>query len=122
MNVRSLLTVLLLAAATPALATDGIMAGSWMIKIRSPQGTRTPSMVLTQDGNKLSGTYRGMRGEAPISGIISGNDFDLTVKITSGEATLVVEYKGVMQGDALSGKVLMGRLGEAGFTGARAPK
>ena len=117
---RTTLAALLLVAATHTLAADGSMAGNWALKIVSPQGTRLPKMSLVQDGNRLSGTYQGMRGDAPIAGTISGNEFDLTVKIETKEASLVVEYKGVLAGDALSGKVIMGRLGEAAFTGTRA--
>jgi hypothetical protein len=113
--------VLLLAAAGWAAAADTSLAGSWALKIVSPQGTRTPGMILTQDGSKLSGTYKGMRGDAPIAGTITGNDFDLTVEVKTKEASLVIQYKGVVTGNTLAGKVIMGRLGEANFTGARAP-
>ena len=124
MKAITLATVLCLAlagTATSALAADASLAGRWLIRILSPQGTLTPSMVLTQDGTKLTGTYKGMRGEAPIAGTLNGNTFDLTVKIVGAESTLVVEYKGQVSGDALSGRVLMGPMGEANFTGQRAP-
>ncbi len=117
---RTMAAALLLAAAAQTLAADGSMAGNWALKIVSPQGTRLPKMSLVQEGNHLSGSYQGMRGEAPIAGTITGNEFDLTVKIETKDASLVVEYKGVLTGDALSGKVIMGRLGEAAFTGTRA--
>ena len=100
-------------------AAEGLMAGAWDFKIVSPQGTRTPKLTLTQTGNQLAGTYHGMRGESAIAGTITGNDFSLTTKVETRDASLVIEYRGVLSGDKVSGKVLMGSLGETGLTGVR---
>ena len=40
-----------------AAAAEGSMAGAWDFKIVSPQGTRTPKLMLTQTGNQLTGTF-----------------------------------------------------------------
>lgn len=122
LDVRALLvtSALALGAATSVMAADAALAGTWNLKIVSPQGTRTPSMTLTQNGSQLVGTYKGMRGEAPISGTITGNQFTLTVQIVTPDDKLVVQYKGTVDGAAMQGLVVMGRLGEANFTGARA--
>lgn len=111
--------ILLLAAA--ANAAEPSLTGSWQLSIVSPQGTRTPTMRLTQAGTQVSGTYKSMRGDVPISGTIQGNEFALTVKIASQNDTLVVEYKGRIEGDELAGRVMMGARGEANFTGKRIP-
>ena len=110
---------LLLPASLGVAAAEGNLAGAWDFKIVSPQGTRTPKLMLTQTGNQLTGTYHGMRGESAIAGTISGNDFSLTTKVETRDASLVIEYRGVLSGDKVSGKVLMGSLGETGFTGVR---
>jgi hypothetical protein len=60
-----------------------------------------------------------MRGESAIAGTLTGNDFSLTTKVETRDASLVIEYRGVLSGDKVSGKVLMGSLGETGFTGVR---
>ena len=106
--------------AAVAVADEASLTGAWDLEIVSPQGTRTPSMVLTQTGNQVSGSYKSQRGEVPISGTITGSDFALTVKIETDTDKLVVEYKGRVQGNALTGKVAMGARGEATFTGKRA--
>jgi hypothetical protein len=122
-NVRALLvtSALALAAATGAMAADATLAGTWNLKIVSPQGTRTPSMTLTQNGTQLTGTYKGMRGEVPISGTVTGNQFTLTVEVATPDAKVVIQYKGTVDGTAMQGLVMMGQLGEANFTGTRAP-
>jgi hypothetical protein len=122
MNRRVLLVLPLLLLATPIVtqADEAILAGTWMLKIVSPQGTRTPSMTLAQDGSVLSGHYKGMRAEAPIAGTIHGNAFELTVKLEGQGASLVVQYKGTVTGNTMAGRVMMGQMGEADFTGERA--
>lgn len=118
-HIRLAALCLLLVAPLSASAAEATMAGIWDFKIVSPQGTRTPKVTLTQTGNQLTGTYVGMRGESSISGTLNGNEFSLTTKIETRDAALVVEYRGVLTGDKVAGRVLMGSLGETGFTGAR---
>lgn len=103
-----------------ALAGDPAnMAGTWTLKIVVPQGTRTPGMVLAQQGEALSGTYKATRGEGAVTGKVTDNSFVLTTQVSNGEATLVIEYRGTVSGDTVTGTVHMGRLGEAAFTGTR---
>ena len=122
-NVRALLVIsaLALGAATSAMAADATLAGTWNLKIVSPQGTRTPSMTLTQNGTQLTGTYKGMRDEVPISGVVTGNQFTLTVEVATPDAQVVIQYKGTVDGTMMQGLAVMGQLGEANFTGTRAP-
>lgn len=110
---------LLLAAPLTTGAAEGTMAGIWDFKIVSPQGTRKPKVTLTQSGNQLTGTYQSTGGESAIAGTLNGNEFSLTTKIETRDASLVVEYRGVLTGDKVAGRVLMGSLGETGFTGAK---
>ena len=109
-----------LTASPAALAGDPAnMAGTWTLKIVVPQGTRTPGMVLVQQGEALSGTYKATRGEGAVTGKVTDNSFVLTTQVSNGEATLVIEYRGTVSGDTVNGTVHMGRLGEAAFTGTR---
>lgn len=113
---------MILLLATVANAAEPVsLAGSWQLEIASPQGTRTPTMLLTQTGNQVSGTYKSTRGDVPIGGTIQGNEFALTVKIATPTDSLVVEYKGRVEGNLLTGRVMMGPRGEADFTGKRLP-
>ena len=122
-HVRAILMTCAVALGTAgsALAADAQLAGTWILKIVSPQGNRTPSMTLTQNGTQVAGTYKGMRGEAPIAGTVTGNQFSLTVNIVTQDAKLVVEYKGTVDGATMQGVAVMGQMGEANFTGQRAP-
>ncbi len=118
---RSLiLSLALVASASPAVA-DTALTGNWQLKIVSPQGTRTPVMLLTQTGGDVTGTYKSSRGDAPIAGTANGNQFTLTVKLGSGDNILVAQFKGQVDGNNLQGMVMMGQRGDVPFTGTRAP-
>jgi hypothetical protein len=112
--------IMLFAAAANVSAAEADLSGAWNLEIVSPQGTRTPSMVLTQAGTQVSGTYKSQRGEVPVNGTIQGNEFSLKVKIATQTEELLVEYKGRIEGNALNGRAIMGARGEANFTGKRA--
>ena len=86
------LAVLLLAAtilaAAPAFAWDTAkVAGDWTLTIEGPNGTATPSASLKQDGENLTGTYKGRFGESPLKGTIKGNDIKFTVSISTRTET-----------------------------------
>jgi len=42
------------------------------------------------------------------------------VKLEGAGGSLVVQYKGTVTGNTMAGRVMMGQLGEADFTGSRA--
>jgi opacity protein-like surface antigen len=98
-KVQAILTTLLLLAAV-AFAAD--VTGTWnaTVDLGGGQGG-TPTFTLKQDGDKVTGTYSGALGEAPIHGTIKGNDvtFDFDVQ---GAA---VHYAGKLDPD---GKTIKG--------------
>ncbi|MEO7774332.1 MAG: hypothetical protein ABIT36_04160 [Steroidobacteraceae bacterium] len=119
--VRSLTAAALLFTSTLALAADASLAGTWNLSIESPQGKRTPTLVLTQAGNVISGSYRSQMGEAPVTGKVTGNEFSFEVKMSRQGQDIVIGYKGTVTGDAMTGTLHMGQMGDAAFTGKRLP-
>jgi hypothetical protein len=98
------------------------LAGTWQIRIASPQGARTPTMVIRQEGARLTGTYSSTKnGDAPLAGTIDGQRFVVKVRVTSADRHLEMEYKGRFDGQTLAGVVVMGSRGEAPFTATRLP-
>ena len=65
-----LATVVLFSAAL--YAAD--LTGAWTAKVDLGGQGGTPSFVLKQEGEKLTGTYSGALGDAPLHGTIKGND------------------------------------------------
>jgi len=92
------------------------IAGTWDMNVQSSVGNGTPVMILKQENDTLiTGTYNGQLGEAPIKGVIKGNDVVLEFSVSGN----LIRYAGVVDGDNMKGKVTLGTLGEGTFTGRR---
>jgi hypothetical protein len=102
-----------------ALAAD--VSGNWNLTVESPRGTQNPTMVLTQKGEEVTGTYKGARGEMPVKGTCKGNDLKLAYTVSMQGNEMTINYEGVVAGDTITGKVVMGQMGEAKFTAKKAP-
>jgi len=92
------------------------IAGTWDMNVQTSAGNGTPVMILKQENDTLvTGTYSGQLGEAPIKGLIKGNDVVLEFTVSGN----LIRYAGVVDGDNMKGKVTLGSLGEGTFTGRR---
>jgi len=100
-------------------AQDKGVSGNWKLTIETPNGPGTPSLVLKQEGEKLSGTYKGRFGESPLTGTVKGKDIKFTVKVNAQGNELEIEYAGTVEGDTMKGKVKFGEFGEGTFSGKK---
>ncbi|MGQ9425161.1 hypothetical protein ACXYTJ_06545 [Gilvimarinus sp. F26214L] len=100
-----------------SLAAD--LSGTWVLNVDSPQGASTPTMTLTQDGDKVSGTYEGSLGSSDISGTVDGDEFTLVANLSMQGQDFALTYTGTQNGDSVSGNVDVAGMGGAPFTGKR---
>jgi hypothetical protein len=94
-----------------ALAADdqpANVAGAWNMTFEGRNGTVTQSLKLVQDAGKLTGTLTSQRGDSPITGTITGNAIDFTVKRTTPNGDFSIEYTGTVDGDSMKGSFKMG--------------
>jgi hypothetical protein len=91
----------------PASAGAADITGTWEITIHNPPpaGDIPGTYVLKQDGEKISGTYHGLKGPEDITGTIKGNDVVLTVTLPrdrtgrlSGKVTSATKMNGEVEG------------------------
>jgi hypothetical protein len=54
------------------------ISGAWMFTVETDQGTGSPEFTFKQEGEKLTGIYRGMFGEAPVEGKVTGNKIEFS--------------------------------------------
>jgi hypothetical protein len=101
-----------------AYATD--VTGEWKLTVESPNGTGTPTVTFKQDGETLTGTYKGRFGEAPLKGTVKDNDIKFSLTISPQGQDLQLDYTGTVDGDTMKGKVKFGDLGEGNFSGKKA--
>ena len=100
---------------------EALGAGTWALRVETSAGTGTPTVVLTQEGNTLSGTYRGRFGDQPVTGTLSGNNIKFTFLVSGPMGSAQVTYTGTVDGDTMSGTMQMGDRMGGRFTGKRTP-
>jgi len=87
-----------------ASAQDAKVAGSWDLSAPGRDGNVvTQTLTLQQDGTKLSGTVKGARGEAPVTGTVTANNISFSVTRTTPNGEVKIEYTGTVNGDAMKG-------------------
>jgi len=109
-------------AAAPAAQSSGgtNISGAWDVTVETSGGSGSPTFTFKQDGEKLTGMYKGQFGEAPLTGTVKGDDVNFTINISAQGQSMTVVYKGKITGkDSMKGTVALGELGEGTWSGKR---
>jgi hypothetical protein len=103
MKIRLLLLTALMGVA--AFAAD--VSGKWTAETPGRDGqTMTSTFNLKADGNTLTGTVSGRRGDAEISnGKIDGDNVSFDVVREFNGNSMTIHYKGTVSGDTLNLKM-----------------
>ena len=94
------------------------LTGTWAFEVHHSAGVSTPTVTITQTGEKLAGKYVSSYGESELTGSIKGADFTFTVEIGTEQKVRAV-YNGTLDGNSVKGSLTMGEMGEGTFTGKR---
>jgi hypothetical protein len=94
----------------------GNITGTWNGTVETSQGTGSPVFNFKQDGEKLTGTYKGQLGESPLTGTLKGNDISFSFKVNFQGQEFNITYTGKVEGNTMKGKAVLGELGEANWT------
>ncbi len=120
MTITAALLLTASVVAIPSFAADTAkVAGEWNLTLESPNGALTPTATIKQDGEKLTGTYKGRFGESPLTGTIKENAIKFSTTVSTPNGVVAVEYSGTVEGDTMKGTASFGPMGEAPFTGKR---
>lgn len=93
------------------------MTGTWLGDVQTDAGSGTPTFVLKQEGDKLSGTYSGQLGESKLTGTVKGSDVEFGFSISQGGDSISVKYAGQVQADGtMKGNVTLGTLASGTWT------
>lgn len=101
------------------LAAAADVTGTWIMAVQTSAGSGSPTFVLIQKGDALSGSYKGQLGEAQVTGTVKGDDVTIEYTVDGQAGSLAVKYSGKTDGKTMSGKVSLGQLGEGTFTGIK---
>jgi hypothetical protein len=116
MRVFTILAVVLLSAVS-GYAAD--VSGNWAMTLEAPQGSAEAALTLKQDGDKVSGTYKGPRNEAPTQGTLTGNDLSLSVSINAGGQAVTLSITAKVTGDTMEGTLGVGPAASVPFKATR---
>jgi hypothetical protein len=133
---RKLLVLVALLMVTGALAADlsqtqpgqkpdakGVpdISGKWMMTLELSMGTGTPTLELKQEAEKVTGTYSGRYGIAPLEGRLKGRVFEFAVQMAAEGQTFTLNFAGEVaeDGQTMKGTANMGEIGEATWTAKR---
>ena len=100
-------------------ASAADVTGTWIMAVQTSAGSGSPTFILVQKGESLSGSYKGQLGEAQVTGTVKGDEVTIEYKVDGQAGSLAVKYSGKTDGKTMSGKVSLGQLGEGTFTGTK---
>jgi hypothetical protein len=95
------------------------VAGTWNLTMTGQRGTFEQTLKLEQQGDTVTGTISGRRGESPVKGSVKGDTLTFSVTRETSQGTFTMDYKATVTGDSMKGTAGNERF-SLEFTGKRA--
>jgi hypothetical protein len=115
-----LLVVAVVMSAAVATAQKFDITGEWVFEVQTDQGSGSPTFVLKQAGEKVTGRYKGTFGEADVTGTVSGKTFKLSFSADAQGTAVNITYDGEFESaTAVKGKLDIAGLATGTFTGKK---
>ncbi len=96
------------------------ITGAWAFQVETSAGSGTPTFTFKQDGEKLTGQYKGAFGEAPVTGSVKGNKVDFVIKVDIQGQQATITYTGTIEKDGtMKGTAEVAEVGSATWTAKR---
>jgi L-seryl-tRNA(Ser) seleniumtransferase len=118
---RSLTVVVAVALSVLTFAAPANVAGHWSVSLELGSIVGHPTLELKQDGDKLTGTYRGRYGPSPLEGAVKDNQIGFTVTLNAEGQESSGYFAGTVDGDKMSGTVEFEGAGEGTWSATRNP-
>jgi hypothetical protein len=113
-NAVALVAVFMLIAGVAIAADTANVAGTWIFKVTGDSGNADQTIVIKQDGTKITGTFKGPRQSGTIDGTVDGNNIKFHLTARAG-----IDYTGTVDGDTMKGTLAVrGKSGD--WTATRA--
>lgn len=104
--------------AISAFAADA--SGAWILTFTSPQGNAEGTLTLKQAGDRITGTYKGPRNTAPVSGTLSGDNLKLTGTIdAAGGQSVTLVFTAKVAANNIEGSIDFAGQANIPFKGTR---
>ena len=97
------------------------LTGTWSVTIELPNMTATPTMVLKQEAEKVTGEYVSAQyGKFPMTGTIKGTDVVMSFQMNLEGTSLNVTYSGTLEKDGtMKGSVNYGDMMSGTFAATK---
>ena len=96
------------------------LTGDWVVEVQTDAGSGSPTFTFKQDGEKLTGRYKGILGEADVTGTVTGVAVKFSFAGDAQGTAVTVTYEGEIESNsAIKGKVDLGGLASGTFSGKR---
>jgi len=96
------------------------ITGDWAFDVQTDQGGGSPSFVFKQAGEKLTGRYKGLFGEADLTGTVTGNKVKFSFSADAQGTAVTITYEGEIESNSsMKGKLDIAGVGTGTFTGKR---
>ncbi len=113
---RAILALAMLVA--PAQAGD--VSGAWRFTVQTEAGAGNPTFVFKQEGEKLTGTYSGLFGEAEVSGWVKDDRIEFEFTVSYEGQSFRCRYSGKIESPTqMKGTVEFGNLGSGTWTAVK---
>jgi hypothetical protein len=120
MRTLALLVVVSALSVQLAAAQKFNITGEWVFDVQTDQGGGSPTFVFKQEGEKLTGKYKGLFGEADLTGTVSGKTMKFSFNADAQGTPVTITYDGEIESnDSIKGKLDLGGLAQGTFTGKR---
>lgn len=96
-------------------ATRINVTGTWNVEVELGDNGGTPVFTLKQDGEKLSGQYKGQLGEAEVTGKVKGDAVEFSFELENNK----IVYKGKITKDTMEGEADYAGQAAGTWTGKR---
>lgn len=115
-----LLAIAVLSLTATVTAQPFDLTGEWAFEVQTDQGSGSPTIVLKQEGDKLTGKYTGQLGEGDITGTVSGKTLKFSFSGNAQGTEFTVTYDGVIESSAaVKGSVDLAGMATGTFTGKK---
>lgn len=95
------------------------VSGTWLFEVETSVGSGSPTFTFKQDGERLSGQYKGAFGEAPVTGTVRGKEIKFSFTVNAQGSDVSMTYTGSVETDAMKGKLEAGSVASGTWTAKR---
>jgi hypothetical protein len=95
------------------------VAGTWKATVEIAGTTGSPTFTFKQEGESLSGRYKGQFGEAELTGTMKGSEIEFSFEIQAGARA---SYRGTLADGKLKGTCDYAGQAQGTWTAEKAPE